>query len=189
MPGLDFANCSAGPALRRGFDPLRSVDDLAAWWEGRDPLISNDFPIPGALPDRRALLTEARQLRTAIREALHSVASRSVIPPDTLFVLNRAIGFASRSDRLSTDDATGLLRLDRHIDQDHALALLTAIAIDAAEFLTTVNPARLRECAADQCGTWFVDTSKGGRRRWCSMALCGNRSKAARYRDRHATRD
>ena len=188
VSGLYFANCAAGPALRSGLDPLRSADDFAAWWSQDDAHIADVLPIPAGLPDRRTLLTEARQLRTAIRGALEAVASGSSVPSTTLFVLNRAIAFASRSDRLTTDDA-GLLHLDRHIDQSHALAPLTRIAIDAAEFLTGVNPARLRCCAAEQCGTWYVDTSKGGRRRWCSMALCGNRSKAARYRNRHAATD
>ena len=43
---------------------------------------------------------------------------------------------------------------------------------------------RLRICANDECRWVFEDTSRTGRRRWCSMASCGNRAKAARHRAR-----
>jgi len=185
---LDFANGASGPALRRGFDPLASVDDFVAWWDER-PWTGEALPFPAALPDRRTLLIEARQLRAAIRETLQAVATGSIVRPDTLFVLNRAIAFARRSDRLTAEDTSGQLRLERPIDREHPLAPVTVIALDAAEFATSVDPARLRVCVAEECGTWYVDTSKGGRRRWCSMSLCGNRSKAARYRTRHTPTD
>lgn len=66
------------------------------------------------------------------------------------------------------------------------LAPLTPIALSALDVVRGTDPARLRACAADDCVRWFVDTSKGGRRRWCSMSRCGNRAKVARYRRRHA---
>jgi predicted RNA-binding Zn ribbon-like protein len=40
---------------------------------------------------------------------------------------------------------------------------------------------RVRQCAHDMCILFFLDTSKGGRRRWCNMGTCGNRNKAAKY--------
>jgi len=53
------------------------------------------------------------------------------------------------------------------------------LAADIAQLLTDRNPQRLRKCS--NCALHFVDTSKKGTRRWCSMALCGNRSKVAAY--------
>ncbi|MBE2315827.1 CGNR zinc finger domain-containing protein [Solirubrobacter sp. CPCC 204708] len=45
---------------------------------------------------------------------------------------------------------------------------------------------RVRPCANDECVLWFLDTSRPGTRRWCSMAACGNRDKAMRHgRVRH----
>ena len=43
---------------------------------------------------------------------------------------------------------------------------------------------RTRCCAHPDCMRWFVDTSKSGRRRWCSMERCGNRAKAQRHYER-----
>ncbi|WP_407565669.1 CGNR zinc finger domain-containing protein [Streptomyces sp. 184] len=47
------------------------------------------------------------------------------------------------------------------------------------------HPERIRGCANPECVLWFYDTSKNGRRRWCSMEGCGNRAKAARFQERH----
>jgi predicted RNA-binding Zn ribbon-like protein len=40
----------------------------------------------------------------------------------------------------------------------------------------------VRRCADPRCGRVFQDETKNGRRRWCDMATCGNRAKAARHR-------
>jgi len=41
--------------------------------------------------------------------------------------------------------------------------------------------ARVRQCSNPQCGWLFLDNSKSGNRRWCSMSACGNRAKAHRH--------
>ena len=56
------------------------------------------------------------------------------------------------------------------------------IAIAVAELLSVVSPARLRKCEA--CIVHFLDTSKKGSRRWCSMNICGNKIKVAAYQKR-----
>ncbi|MFD5322972.1 CGNR zinc finger domain-containing protein [Streptomyces sp. NPDC127092] len=47
--------------------------------------------------------------------------------------------------------------------------------------LLRANPERIRACAHEACILHFFDTSRNGTRRWCSMALCGNRAKASRH--------
>lgn len=46
------------------------------------------------------------------------------------------------------------------------------------------SPDRIRRCQHPQCVLWYLDTSKSGNRRWCSMSICGNRAKAARHHRR-----
>ena len=60
--------------------------------------------------------------------------------------------------------------------------VLAMIAADAAELLGTDLRERLRICPGPGCGGRFLDDSPAGRRRWCSMAVCGNRNKAAAHR-------
>jgi predicted RNA-binding Zn ribbon-like protein len=58
---------------------------------------------------------------------------------------------------------------------------LWRVALSARELLLALPRGRLRVCAGDECGWLFLDSSKAGRRRWCSMADCGNRAKARRH--------
>ena len=61
---------------------------------------------------------------------------------------------------------------------------LAHIAREGITLFTGPLRARVRECAAEDCGLLFVDASRPGRRRWCSMARCGNIAKTRAYRGR-----
>jgi predicted RNA-binding Zn ribbon-like protein len=63
-----------------------------------------------------------------------------------------------------------------------------AVAGSLAHYLADHDLHRLRRCASDTCRWLFVDRSPGGRRRWCDMRVCGNRSKVRRHRQRARTR-
>lgn len=60
----------------------------------------------------------------------------------------------------------------------------------ATELLRSPDHERLKECDDDGCGWLFVDHSKNGSRRWCSMEICGSRSKMrAHYRRKKGAAD
>jgi predicted RNA-binding Zn ribbon-like protein len=52
--------------------------------------------------------------------------------------------------------------------------------------LTEDDLSRLRKCANPECVLYFYDVSKGGKRRWCSLDICGNKLRMAASRRRHA---
>ncbi|MEU6937359.1 CGNR zinc finger domain-containing protein [Streptomyces rubiginosohelvolus] len=63
--------------------------------------------------------------------------------------------------------------------------LLAVVARDAVDLLTDpVARAALRRCQGEDCHRLYLDTSRGGRRRWCSGEVCGNRERVARHRRR-----
>lgn len=65
--------------------------------------------------------------------------------------------------------------------------LLAVVARDAVDLLTDpVACGALRRCAGGACHRLYLDTSRGGRRRWCSGEVCGNRERVARHRRRTA---
>ncbi|MDR3615444.1 MAG: CGNR zinc finger domain-containing protein [Candidatus Obscuribacterales bacterium] len=68
--------------------------------------------------------------------------------------------------------------------QDTAEEILAPLAEASAEFLALADFALVRICEADECALWFYDRTKSHKRRWCSMALCGNRHKVSEYRKR-----
>ena len=59
---------------------------------------------------------------------------------------------------------------------------LSAVARGAVDLLAGPDRGKIRRCG--RCTLHFVDRSRPGNRRWCSMELCGNRSKAEAFRDR-----
>lgn len=60
--------------------------------------------------------------------------------------------------------------------------LWAPIADATADLLTEIEPSRIRKC--ESCVLHFLDTSKKGSRRWCSMNICGNKLKVAAYQRR-----
>jgi predicted RNA-binding Zn ribbon-like protein len=63
-------------------------------------------------------------------------------------------------------------------------AVLSTVARDAIDVFGGPAGARLKRCEGARCALLFVDTSRPGHRRWCSMDRCGNRAKAAAHRRR-----
>jgi predicted RNA-binding Zn ribbon-like protein len=65
-----------------------------------------------------------------------------------------------------------------------AAQVLSTVARDAIDLFTGPNAARIRQCAGPRCALVFVDTSRPGQRRWCSMERCGNMDKQRALRAR-----
>ncbi len=76
-------------------------------------------------------------------------------------------------------DASGKTRLS-----GGARALLASVAREAALLLGGPDGERIRQCQGPTCAILFLDTSRKGDRRWCSMGACGNRAKVAAFRER-----
>lgn len=184
LTGADLAIAFvATGSPRLGRDPLAAPETLAAWMRAADP--AKDRELLASPPRARALMGEALALRGAIARLFSSTSAGGPPPPDALFVLNRVLAAGARTSRLEPAPDGGWVVVGADVGAA-PLSLLAPIALAAAELLASVDPRRLRACEAPDCATWFVDTSKGGRRRWCSMAACGNRAKAARHRRRRA---
>jgi predicted RNA-binding Zn ribbon-like protein len=62
--------------------------------------------------------------------------------------------------------------------------LLGAIAAQVADLLVNETPVLVKRCASAQCTLWFLDRTKAHRRKFCSVATCGNREKVAAFRAR-----
>lgn len=78
-----------------------------------------------------------------------------------------------------TFDSAGLPIMNT-VDKRSAFTLATNALLNGLEVGRESNN-RLRPCSNHSCILWFLDSSKGGRRRWCSMERCGNRAKAKRH--------
>src|SRR3569623_945720 len=71
--------------------------------------------------------------------------------------------------------------------QGSAAHLLASLARDAVHLFGGADAAQVRQCQAPACTLFFVDTSRSGDRRWCSMSACGNQAKVAEFRRRRSS--
>jgi predicted RNA-binding Zn ribbon-like protein len=131
-----------------------------------------------------ALLSRAVRLREALRNAFQAMVKHERVARDWIEPINGILRVTEGHDELVSDGTGWKLEF---IAREGGLDwLLAAIARSAAEIITEGSRARLRLCANPACGLFFCDTSRTRRRRWCSMAICGNRHKVASFARRHA---
>lgn len=124
------------------------------------------------------LLGQARVLREAIHRAVRARIARTALPADDVAVINQHARLL-----LLVPQLTAGAHITRAAAEPAAAALAT-IAWDAVDLVANADPRRLRECARPGCSLLFLDTSRPGRRQWCSMARCGTAVNSNRYRTR-----
>jgi predicted RNA-binding Zn ribbon-like protein len=152
---------------------LSTPDDLADW-----------IALAG-LTDRRVTPTETElaDART-LREAIFGLVMAWIGGTAPAERHRRTVNAAAAKSP-PTPALTRAGRVSRAGNADSVLALLARDALDLAD-----SPDRglVRWCADPRCTRPFVDRSRGYRRRWCGMRGCGDRAKAAAYRERHHAR-
>jgi predicted RNA-binding Zn ribbon-like protein len=182
---FDFLNTDD---LDDGFpvEKLPTLDDALVWFvdqgvihhEGADRSRGQAAADPAAAARS---LTRIRMVRAALREVADSIVEQRAPTPGALDTVNRALHARQVIELIPAPDGVNVDH--RHVGDpiDDALARL---ADPLVRELTAGHPERIRICDNDTCRWIFYDTSRTGRRRWCDMATCGNRAKAARHRAR-----
>ncbi|MFD0418605.1 CGNR zinc finger domain-containing protein [Streptomyces sp. NPDC127108] len=157
-----------------GIERLRDPSDLSRWFREAG-LTERHMTVS------RSELAQAR----ALREAVHRIAAaaREATAPEAkdLDLLNQWTARPLPGTGLTLDGNGTPRPLPPALDTRGLLGLL---ARDAADLLGGPLSGRIRECAAADCTLLFVDESRAGARRWCSMDACGARAKMAEYRAR-----
>jgi predicted RNA-binding Zn ribbon-like protein len=184
---LDFANTVSWRGSGNPIDRLPVYEELIRFGE-QSKLLSADDARRLRREAERHPETAARALRKAVvlREALYRIftglaGGRSPSAAD-LEVLNGSLPDALVRLRLAAG-AEGVAWAWRG-DREALDRLLWPVARDAAVFLTSTDVWRLRSCANPHCRWVFYDGTRSGTRRWCTMAVCGNRAKLRRFRQR-----
>jgi predicted RNA-binding Zn ribbon-like protein len=165
---------------------LASLDDALAWFvdrgvihsEGADRARTQVASQPAAAARD---LARVRTLRKALREVAEAVVLRRAPRVGALDTVNGALHARQVIELVPAPDGVSVDH--RHVGDpiDDALARLADPLVSE---LTAGDPERIRICANETCRWVFYDTSRTSRRRWCDMATCGNRAKAARHRAR-----
>lgn len=174
-PAIDLVN-TLRERWRRRVECLVHGDDLAAW------LDAAGLPLPRGVPVSSAHVVAVQELREAIDGLVCAAVQGGPSPEASIAVLDGWLQRAAPRPRLAVADAGP--ELQERGPGDPVEAAIGLLALDAARVLGTPMRARLRVCAAPDCSARFLDRSPAGRRRWCSMAGCGNRAKVRRHRSR-----
>jgi predicted RNA-binding Zn ribbon-like protein len=180
---LDFANTLA----YRGSVPTESLHifaDLLKWcddtkviptlfaqhlrgWSGKHPRRVSE------------IFARAIALRELIYRLFHALASGASVDDAHLEDLNRALRDAP--SRMSIRSGSARFGWEVEESKPSANLILAAVLWSAGDLLAGPQLSRLRECSNEECLWLFLDDSKNGTRRWCSMSACGNRAKAHRH--------
>lgn len=172
---LDFVNTAEQRGHPDAGDALRSLDDLRLWGQRRGVLSGDASGDTGLLELPAAL--EAREL--LYRVLLGRVRGHRV--PDADRARLRSLASMAYQAAHLDQEADG--RLNWSWDPAR-LPTVRHVAVTAAVELLGRGHARLGQCPGDHCGWFFLDTTKRGNRRWCSMSECGQEAKTARRRAR-----
>jgi predicted RNA-binding Zn ribbon-like protein len=181
---LDLVNTVDWRASSEPKELLNSYSDLVRW--GRHT---------GLLKDREArglAIEAAKHPKKASAVLKHALALR-----ETLFRIFSAVRDGRQADaadleslNLSLSDALSRLELrparegyqwEWKGEEADLERVLWPVVRAAGELLTSEELSLLRQCPGEGCAWLFLDTSRNKSRRWCTMEVCGNRSKARRH--------
>jgi predicted RNA-binding Zn ribbon-like protein len=132
-----------------------------------------------------ALLLKSRRLGYALRKAFAAMLRKQKMAREWIDPVNEILRITEGHDELVGQD--GAWKIEFIAREGGLDWLLAAVARSGAEIIAEGARARLHLCANPHCGLFFYDNSRTRRRRWCSMAVCGNRSKVAAFARKHAT--
>lgn len=127
-------------------------------------------------------LTALRELRESLR-AVCLAHTGTDIPPEEAATLAERLG---RAPLVLTLDSAGTARLAPAAGLSGVRGLTARIAADIAAASADGDWQRLKVCEARDCLWAFYDRSPAGRRRWCTMSVCGSRAKMRAYRAKKA---
>jgi predicted RNA-binding Zn ribbon-like protein len=191
--GIDFLNTIARP-VDKDVEWLANGEDFLAWLQ-QAKLVPADAvaalrasTLPGEFD---AVAAQARALREWFRGFVFKHMGKPLAPDAVkeLGPLNRVLqrdeGFGQvvarhRGDDLS--DSALAWQARRRWRSPNTLLLPIAQAI--AELVCTEDFTHIKACEGDNCTLLFLDRTRRHARRWCRMAVCGNRAKQAAHRDR-----
>ena len=179
---LDFLNTR--PVMEGEPTELLPDGGALARWVAAAGLL--DAKEPGRLerrwagPEFAKKVAELREFRERLRQAVLQIEAGESVSEGFVRAVNRMLAEHPYGDRIM-HGKSGLERR-RRFTAEGPEDVYAPLADAVARLLTEADPARIRKC--DTCVLHFLDTSKKGTRRWCSMNLCGNRSKVAAYAQR-----
>lgn len=197
-PALDFLNTLARP-WGDEIDWLGSGSNFLDWLGKADMVPTAELTRLRekiSLVECNALAAQARDLREWFRSYVRTHAGQP-LNTSTLAELDGLNQLLANDKNYPQIEARSLQNQDKMVDEkempflwkqqrrwDSPGTLLLPLAQAIGKFICRNEFESVKHCKGPECILWFLDVSQNHTRRWCSMAICGNRAKAAAYRER-----
>ncbi|KPQ20236.1 MULTISPECIES: CGNR zinc finger domain-containing protein [unclassified Halomonas] len=174
---LDFINTQFGMGEERQ-ECLDEDSSVVAWLQQAGAL-TNGCETPPA-----GLAQLARELRDNMRDLLISAQQGRAADPT---LMNRVLERGCHLEKIEWQPTEAVFQKKIEKRNMESESLLQPVAASLVQLLTEEDLQLVKQCEASDCVLLFHDQTKSHRRRWCSMAACGNRMKAAAHRARKKT--
>jgi predicted RNA-binding Zn ribbon-like protein len=183
---LAFINTLSGRPTEAPVERLVSYDALIQWAREQhllsaataERLIAESHKHPH---QAASVLGRAREFREALDGLVSAIDTGRQPGAAILKTIGDCLAGAYANGRLVPHQGTLQWVASADDDLDR---VLWEIGRSAGRLVVSPRLARVRACAASDCGWWFVDDTKNRSRRWCDMKLCGNREKLRRFRSK-----
>lgn len=184
LPCLDLVNTEA---MSEGepVDLLSGPGDLLAWLKDAGLITESARAAHERLEGKgevASLFRQAVSLRSHLRRMAERLSEGKSPTDEQLEAINRVLAERPTHQKLVRKAKGFTVTLVP--ERESALQLLGPVAESAGWLLEQGNLQLLRRCENPDCVLYFYDTTRNGGRRWCSMASCGSRAKAAAYYQR-----
>jgi predicted RNA-binding Zn ribbon-like protein len=177
---LDFLNTTFGTTNR--VELINNDLQVYQWMSKAGVSVENMAqPLSEA---RGELLRDALELRAIANDLIIATKNRNQIDPSRL---NTFLICGSSYYQIEHNEKQRWI-LKTHRRLFSAKESLTPIAEAIADLIVNADFSLVRQCESPECILWFYDKTKSHQRRWCDMAICGNRTKAAAFRARKKVR-
>jgi predicted RNA-binding Zn ribbon-like protein len=188
-PCLDFINTDL-MVDGKPRDLLATYSDVIAWAVERKLLPRAEADaIEGPLGRQTkaaGLLEQTRTFRGVVRDMVERIAAGKPVPQTAVQAINDALRVRVGYPQLTSRKGTFERRYE--VEGGGGPHVLGLLAESAADLLTTCDLSLIKKCQNPACVLFFYDTTKNHARHWCSMSLCGNRSKVSAHYHRHRTK-
>jgi predicted RNA-binding Zn ribbon-like protein len=189
-PCLDFINTRIAQN-RQPVDLLETFSDLVTWLVEMRLLNRTEAKQAeqkwGGKPEVRQTLDQAREFRTVLREMVERIAAGKPVPSVAIEAINRMLRYRVGYPQLA--GRSGNFERKFRAESQEANLLLGLLAESASDLLCTCELSLIKKCQNPACVLFFYDTTKNHTRHWCSMSICGNRSKVAAHHRKHQSQN
>jgi predicted RNA-binding Zn ribbon-like protein len=189
-PGLDFLNSVATP-VDEEVDWIGDGEGLLAWLEQAELVPGaalEDIRIRSTAAELDDVAARARDLREWFRGFVRKRKGRPLAAKDLreIETLNQLLEGDEQHGEIVTNTSGGVTSFELRANRrwQSAASLLMPIAEALARLVCEEDFRYVKACEGPRCTLMFADHTRGHARRWCSMAICGNRAKVAAHRKR-----